>query len=182
MGEESSAIAAAQAGDAIRVEIPPGGVVLLDRRIFHAREACGDRGTGLLVDGAPVVCIGRGYRWLRNADPHYVEGAMARVRCPITRQMLSYCTANYARYAPTGDDVPLRVWLHDNGLTDGVGKLVPGLGGTRRPVTGYEEPPKPWGCRGVVRQPYYPLTLMFRTCDIWLLALRRRLGYCHIPT
>ena len=107
---------------------------------------------------------------------------MARVRCPITRQMLSYCTANYARYAPTGDDVPLRVWLHDNGLTDGVGKLVPGLGGTRRPVTGYEEPPKPWGCRGVVRQPYYPLTLMFRTCDIWLLALRRRLGYCHIPT
>lgn len=123
---------------------------LLDRRLLHCREACGSRGTRLLVQGAPVLCIGYGYRWLRNADPYFVEAAISRTRCPITRQMLSYCTANYARYAPTGDDVPLRVWLHEMGLTDGVGKLIPSLGGKQRPVTGYEPPPLPWGCRGVV--------------------------------
>ena len=55
-------------------------------------------------------------------------------------------------------------------MTEGVGKLIPGLGGKHRPVTGYgkccklpvrrlralpkrrsctDAPPMPWGCRGV---------------------------------
>ena len=60
--------------------------------------------------------------------------------------------------------------MHEHGMTEGVGKLIPGLGGKHRPVTGYgkrssscdvvfvlcqkrrsctDAPPMPWGCRGV---------------------------------
>jgi hypothetical protein len=151
VGEEAAAVAKAQGGAGYRLSIPLGGAVLLDRRLIHGREACGSRGSRLAVagGGSPVLSLLYGYRWLRSPDPFYVEGAMAGVRCPITRQLLGYCTANYARYAPTGDDAPLRCWLHDNGMTEDVGKMIPSSGGKRRPVTGYDAPPMPWGSRAV---------------------------------
>ena len=103
LAEEAQAIRDAHGG--LCVEVPAGSVLLLDRRIIHARQPQGSRGTSLAVGGAaPVLALGYGYRWLRTPDPFYVEPSMAKVTCPITRQLLSYCTANYARYAPADSE------------------------------------------------------------------------------
>ena len=67
----------------------------------------------------------------------------------VVRGVLLLPVQSYARYAPTGDDVPLRCWLHDHGLVDDIGKPIPMLKYRRRPVDAYEAPPMPWGSRGV---------------------------------
>ena len=78
-----------------------------------------------------VLFTGYGPRWQQPKDPMFVETAMAKESCPVTRQLLGATTSNRGLYSPNAADAPLRLWLRHNGLDDGVPL---GNGERRRPA------------------------------------------------
>jgi hypothetical protein len=94
------------------VRVPHGGCVLLDRRLWRMQPAetrCSQT----------VVEVGYGPRWLRPADPMYVEDALEVATCPIQRQMLNWHSSCAGYWSPNVDDVPLLAWLNHHGLPPG---------------------------------------------------------------
>ena len=108
----------------IGVRVPHGGCVLLDRRLWRMQPA-------VVGCSQTVVEVGYGPRWLRPADPMYVEDALAVATCPIQRQMLNWHSSCAGYWSPNVDDVPLLAWLNHHGLPPGQ------KGGTLAPAWAY---------------------------------------------
>lgn len=96
----------------IALRVPHRGCVLLDRRLWRTQPAhtsCAQT----------VVEVGYGPRWLRPADPMYVEDALGVATCPVRRQMLNWHSSCAGYWSPNVDDVPLLAWLNHHDLTPG---------------------------------------------------------------
>lgn len=96
----------------IGVRVPHGGCVLLDRRLWRTHPAD-------VQCSQTVVEVGYGPRWLRPADPMYVEDALEIATCPIQRQMLNWHSSCAGYWSPNVDDVPLLAWLNHHDLPPG---------------------------------------------------------------
>jgi hypothetical protein len=89
---------------AMSVCVKPGTAVLFDRRLWHSRSPNDSEFT------RKVLFYGYAYRWLRPKDDMTVEHLFDRCD-PIRRQLLGASVHNNGRYAPTDQDVPLKMWL-----------------------------------------------------------------------
>lgn len=97
----------------ISLRVPHRGCILLHRRLWRTQPAharCAQT----------VVEVGYGPRWLRPADPMYVEDALDVAMCPIQRQMLNWHSSCAGYWSPNMDDVPLLGWLNHHNLAPGV--------------------------------------------------------------
>lgn len=94
---------------AVPVCVRPGAAVLFDRRLWHAVSPNFSNIT------RKVLFYGYGYRWLRTKDDMTVEHVLARETDPIRRQLLGDGVNANGRFSPTDADVPLKVWLQEQG-------------------------------------------------------------------
>ena len=108
------------AGGLTSLAVPHRGCVLLDRRLWR---------TPLDLRPCAQDCVEVGFaaRWLRPADPMYVERALEWATCPVLRQMLNWHSSCAGYWSPNSDDQPLLVWLNHHGLPPGEkgAKLAP---------------------------------------------------------
>ena len=95
---------------AIPVCVKPGAAVYFDRRLWHTASPNWSDVT------RKVLFYGYGYRWLRTKDDMTVDHLWPQCD-PIRRQMLGWSVNANGRYTPTDEDVPLRVWLREKGIT-----------------------------------------------------------------
>ena len=100
---------AGQPNGAVPVLVKPGTAVLFDRRLWHAGSPNWSQFT------RKVLFYGYGYRWIRTKDDMTVSSLWDRCD-PIRKQLLGYGTNCNGFYSPTDEDVPLRVWMRENGL------------------------------------------------------------------
>ena len=108
---------------AVPVCLPPGGVLLFDRRLLHATTP------NYMQHERLLFIVGWGYRWMRPVDGMYVEPAMASKSArtsPILAQMLGHTTSAAGLYSPTEADTPLRHWLHKLDGGGGTGEIACG--------------------------------------------------------
>jgi len=101
---------------AIPVCVQPGTAVLFDRRLWHSRSANHSALT------RKALFYGYGYRWIRPKDDMVVEHLYERLS-PIRRQLLGDAVKNNGRYAPTDEDVPLKMWLDEHLGADAVAAM-----------------------------------------------------------
>ena len=94
---------------AIPVCVKPGTAVFFDRRLWHAAS------TNWSDMTRKVLFYGYGYRWIRRKDDMTMDGLLEKSD-PIRRQMLGDGLSCNGYYTPTDADVPLRVWLKEQGL------------------------------------------------------------------
>ncbi|HRW10185.1 MAG TPA: phytanoyl-CoA dioxygenase family protein [Caldilineaceae bacterium] len=94
---------------AIPVLAKPGTAVFFDRRIWHAGTPNWSNLT------RKVLFYGYGYRWIRTKDDMTVQSLWEKSD-PIRRQLLGWGTNANGFYSPKDDDVPLRVWLREQGV------------------------------------------------------------------
>jgi ectoine hydroxylase len=95
---------------AIPVCVKPGTAVFFDRRLWHAAS------TNWSDVTRKVLFYGYGYRWIRRKDDMTMDGLLEKSD-PIGRQMLGDGLNCNGYYTPTDGDVPLRVWLEEQGIT-----------------------------------------------------------------
>jgi ectoine hydroxylase-related dioxygenase (phytanoyl-CoA dioxygenase family) len=90
--------------------VKAGTAVLFDRRLWHSASPNHSDIT------RKVLFYGYGYRWIRSKDDMTVDHILARCTDPIRRQLLGASTNGDARFAPRDVDVPLKVWLGQQGI------------------------------------------------------------------
>ncbi|NHN34667.1 phytanoyl-CoA dioxygenase family protein [Paenibacillus agricola] len=95
---------------AIPVVVKPGTAVFFDRRLWHAAS------TNWSDVTRKVLFYGYGYRWIRRKDDMTMDGLLEKSD-PIRRQMLGDGLSCNGYYTPTEEDVPLKVWMREQGLT-----------------------------------------------------------------
>lgn len=94
---------------AIPVCVKPGTAVFFDRRLWHAAS------TNWSDITRKVLFYGYGYRWIRRKDDMTMDGLLEKSD-PIRRQMLGDGLNCNGYYTPTDGDVPLKVWMREQGL------------------------------------------------------------------
>jgi ectoine hydroxylase len=99
-----------QPEDAIPVCVKPGTAVFFDRRLWHAAS------TNWSDVTRKVLFCGYGYRWIRRKDDMTMDGLLEKSD-PIRRQLLGDGLNCNGYYTPTEDEVPLKVWMREQGLT-----------------------------------------------------------------
>ncbi|TVY11024.1 phytanoyl-CoA dioxygenase family protein [Paenibacillus cremeus] len=95
---------------AIPVCVKPGTAVFFDRRLWHAAS------TNWSDITRKVLFYGYGYRWIRRKDDMTMVEELLEQSNPIRRQMLGDGLNCNGYYTPTDGDVPLKVWLKEQGL------------------------------------------------------------------
>ncbi|SDO34623.1 Phytanoyl-CoA dioxygenase (PhyH) [Paenibacillus sp. yr247] len=95
---------------AIPVCVKPGTAVFFDRRLWHAAS------TNWSDITRKVLFYGYGYRWIRRKDDMTMVEELLEKSDPIRRQMLGDGINCNGYYTPTDGDVPLKVWLKEQGL------------------------------------------------------------------
>ena len=90
---------------AMPVLAKPGTAVYFDRRLWHSATK----------NYSPIsrmfITAGYGYRWISPRDEMTAPADVIERADQIQRQLLGHSTEKGGRYAPTDEDVPLRVWL-----------------------------------------------------------------------
>jgi ectoine hydroxylase len=95
---------------AIPVCVKPGTAVFFDRRLWHAAS------TNWSDITRKVLFYGYGYRWIRRKDDMTMVNELIEKSDPIRSQMLGDGLNCNGYYTPTDGDVPLKVWLQEQGL------------------------------------------------------------------
>lgn len=95
---------------AVPVCVKPGTAVFFDRRLWHAAS------TNWSDITRKVLFYGYGYRWLRRKDDMTTVDELLEKSDPIRRQMLGDGVSCNGYYTPTDEDVPLKVWMREQGL------------------------------------------------------------------
>jgi ectoine hydroxylase-related dioxygenase (phytanoyl-CoA dioxygenase family) len=95
---------------AIPVCVKPGTAVFFDRRLWHAAS------TNWSDITRKVLFYGYGYRWIRRKDDMTMVDKLLEKSDPIRRQMLGDGLNCNGYYTPTDGDVPLKVWMREQGL------------------------------------------------------------------
>lgn len=94
--------------DAMPVRIKARSAVIFDRRIWHSSS----RNFSDLT--RKVMFYGYSYRWLQPRDDMTVEHVMDKSD-PIRRQLLGASpNGGFGYTSPRDEDVPLKIWLHEN--------------------------------------------------------------------
>ena len=106
-GDDRSAMPAG----AVPVCVPAGSAVFFDRRLWHSGSA------NYWIEPRRVLFYGYSYRWLRPRDDMRVEHLLPA--CDAIRQQLLGVTHSGGRgfTSPNDEDVPLRGWLEEQGIT-----------------------------------------------------------------
>jgi ectoine hydroxylase-related dioxygenase (phytanoyl-CoA dioxygenase family) len=99
-----------QPDGAIPVCVKPGTAVFFDRRLWHAAS------TNWSDITRKVLFYGYGYRWIRRKDDMTMVDKLLEKSDPIRRQMLGDGLNCNGYYTPTDGDVPLKVWMREQGL------------------------------------------------------------------
>jgi hypothetical protein len=108
-----------QAGAAYAKSAPPGAIpvrtaagsaVFFDRRIVHSSSPNFGSHT------RKVLFYGYSHRWVRPRDDMTVGAYLARSD-PIRRQLLGHSESAFGYSSPGVDDVPLRSWLEERGIS-----------------------------------------------------------------
>ena len=124
----------------VSVRVPHRGCVLLDRRLWRTQAAH-------VRCSQTIVEMGYGPRWLRPADPMYVEDALEAAKCPVRRQMLNWHSSCSGYWSPNLDDVPLLAWLNHHDIEPGQkgAKLAPAwaYGDGTKADDGHSSRPRP---------------------------------------
>lgn len=98
--------------EAIPVLARAGDAVLFDRRLWHARSP----------NHSPVVrkalFYGYAYRWLRTKDDMTLSPELLAACDPIRKQLLGVGTNANGFFSPKDEDVPLKVWLEEQGVLE----------------------------------------------------------------
>jgi len=97
---------------AIPVLARPGDAVLFDRRLWHARSP----NHSAVV--RKVLFYGYAYRWLRTKDDMTIPPDLLAACDPIRKQLLGVGTNANGFFSPKDEDVPLKVWLEEQGLIE----------------------------------------------------------------
>lgn len=97
--------------EATPVLAPAGSAVFFDRRIWHSAS------TNFWTEPRRVLFYGYSYRWLRPRDDmtvsHYLDQCT-----PIQKQLLGVSYSGGRGFtSPTPEDVPLRAWLEEQGIS-----------------------------------------------------------------
>jgi ectoine hydroxylase len=95
---------------AIPVLANKGDAVFFDRRLFHAR------GMNVSDETRKVLFYGYGYRWIRPKDDMSIPLGLMERTDPIRRQLLGHTTSGNGYFSPKDEDVPLKVWLEEQGV------------------------------------------------------------------
>jgi ectoine hydroxylase len=106
---------------AMRIPVPAGSVVIIDRRLWHA----GPLGEQRYARSRKVLFYGFGPRWMRPKDAMATHAVLPHIRDPVIRQLLGDTPTFNGLYSPTARDAPLLGWLDEHGMLD-------------------ERPPVPW--------------------------------------
>jgi len=94
---------------AIPVCFKPGTAVFFDRRLWHAASPNWSELT------RKVLFYGYGYRWIRRKDDMTIDGLYEKSD-PIRRQLLGDGLNCNGYYTPQDGDVPLKLWMKEQGL------------------------------------------------------------------
>ena len=94
---------------AVHIQVPRGGAVFFDRRIWH----CGSPNRSDRTRKA--LFYGYSYRWLKFRDDMTIEKYMADAD-PVRRQLLGAVGPSgwHGFTSPKDDDVPLKGWIAEN--------------------------------------------------------------------
>lgn len=95
---------------AIPVCVKPGTAVFFDRRLWHAAS------TNWSDITRKVLFYGYGYRWIRRKDDMTMVDSLLEKSDPVRRQLLGDGLNCNGYYTPTDGDVPLKVWMREQGL------------------------------------------------------------------
>ncbi len=96
---------------AVPVCVPAGSAVFFDRRLWHSGSA------NYWTEPRRVLFYGYSYRWLRPRDDMTVEHLLDSCD-PIRQQLLGVSHSGGRGFtSPTDEDVPLRSWLEEHGVT-----------------------------------------------------------------
>lgn len=95
---------------AMPVCVRPGTAVLFDRRLWHAASPNWSDIT------RKVLFVGYGYRWLRSKDDMTIPKEWFDAADPIRKQLLGGGINANGHFSPKDEDVPLKIWLQENGL------------------------------------------------------------------
>lgn len=95
---------------AMPVCVRPGTAVLFDRRLWHAASPNWSNIT------RKVLFVGYGYRWLRSKDDMTIPKEWFDAADPIRKQLLGGGLNANGHFSPKDEDVPLKIWLQENGL------------------------------------------------------------------
>ncbi|MCP4384569.1 MAG: hypothetical protein GY798_24680 [Hyphomicrobiales bacterium] len=94
------------------VRIAAGSAVFFDRRVVHSSSPNFGPHT------RKVLFYGYSHRWVRPRDDMTVGDYLDRSD-PIRRQLLGWSGSTFGYSSPSDDDVPLRGWLEEQGLSAG---------------------------------------------------------------
>lgn len=108
---ERPATGTGQPEGAVPVLAKPGTAVFFDRRLWHTASPNWSEHT------RKVLFYGYGYRWIRTKDDMTVQHLWPG-SSPIRRQILGDGVNCNGHFSPTDADVPLRVWLREQGLAE----------------------------------------------------------------
>ena len=89
----------------------PGDAVFFDRRLWHARS----ENSSKII--RKILFYGYGYRWLRPKDDMTIPERVFQNNDPIRQQLLGGGANANGHFSPKDEDVPLKVWLEDHGVT-----------------------------------------------------------------
>ncbi|MBM3279545.1 MAG: hypothetical protein FJY95_15920 [Candidatus Handelsmanbacteria bacterium] len=95
---------------AIPVLARPGDTVLFDQRLYYARSP------KHYAVVRKVLFYGYTYRWLRTKDDLTIPPDLLAACDPIRKQLLWVGTNVNGLFSPKDEDVPLKVWLEEQGL------------------------------------------------------------------
>jgi ectoine hydroxylase len=88
----------------------PGDAVFFDRRLWHSRS---ENDSDITRKG---LFYGYGYRWLRSKDDMTIPQDIFERNDPIRQQLLGGGTNANGHFSPKDADVPLKVWLEEQGV------------------------------------------------------------------
>ncbi len=95
---------------AIPVCCKRGDAVFFDRRLWHSASPNHSEIT------RKVLFYGYGYRWLRSKDDMIIPEELFKKSDPIRQQLLGGGTNANGHFSPKDADVPLKVWLEEQGV------------------------------------------------------------------
>jgi ectoine hydroxylase-related dioxygenase (phytanoyl-CoA dioxygenase family) len=96
---------------AVDVLARPGTAVVFDRRVWHARGDNTSRLTRL------ALFLGYTFRWIRGRDSYSVSAPWFEELSPVRRQLLGASATADGHWLPADEDVPLRAWMSERGLS-----------------------------------------------------------------
>jgi hypothetical protein len=96
---------------AVDVLARPGTAVVFDRRIWHARGDNTSRYT------RRALFLGYTFRWIRARDSYPVTAPWFAGLSPVRRQLLGASATADGHWMPADEDVPLRAWMSERGLS-----------------------------------------------------------------